>query len=273
MAGDRLAERGAAGILYISTQPGLFFAPVAMLIYVPAEQYAAVLDAVAGEALAEARLERPPVDAFAVARTLGITVAEDVHQSSRGRYVRLRVKGRRPRPTILLRPDPRRERRHWALAHEIGEHLAHRVYRLLDLEPGETSAGSREAVANQLAGRLLVPTVWYREDALEFDWNLTRLKKRYATASHELLARRMLDLPPPVIVTIVDDGQLYFRRSNVPGRVPPLTATEKTCRRDAHRQGRTVAARCGAARVQAWPIHEPGWKREILRTEVDLVPW
>ena len=65
MAGDRLAERGAAGILYISTQPGLFFAPVAMLIYVPAEQYAAVLDAVAGEALAEARLERPPVDAFA----------------------------------------------------------------------------------------------------------------------------------------------------------------------------------------------------------------
>lgn len=57
MAGDRLAERGAAGILYISTQPGLFFAPVAMLIYVPAEQYAAVLDAVAGEVLAEARLD------------------------------------------------------------------------------------------------------------------------------------------------------------------------------------------------------------------------
>ncbi len=244
-----------------------------MLIHVPAEQYAAVLDAVAGEVLAAAKMDRPPVDAFAVARTLGITVAEDVHQSSRGRYVRLRVKGRRPRPTILLRPDPRPERRHWALAHEIGEHLAHRVYRLLNIEPAETRAGSREAVANQLAGRLLVPTGWYREDALKFDWELTRLKTRYSTASHELLARRMLDLPPPVIVTIVDDGRLYFRRSNVPGCVPPLTDTEKSCRRDAHRQGRSVAARSGAARVQAWPIHEPGWKREILRTEVDLVPW
>lgn len=244
-----------------------------MLIHVPTEEYAAVLDTIAAEVLEEAKVDCPPVDAFAVARILGITVAEDARQSGRARYVRLRTKGRRPQPTILLRPDPRPERRHWALAHEIGEHLAHRVYRLLGAEPMEARAGSREVVANQLAGRLLVPSDWYREDALDLDWDLPRLKARYSTASHELLARRMLDLPPPVIVTIVDDGRLYFRRSNVPGRVPPLGEAEKSCRRDAHRHGRSVAVGLGVSRVQAWPIHEPGWKREILRTEVDLNLW
>ena len=96
-----------------------------MLIHVPAEQYAAVLDAVAGEVLAAAKMDRPPVDAFAVARTLGITVAEDVHQSSRGRYVRLRVKGRRgrrsscapiPGPSGAIGPWPTRSANTWRTA-------------------------------------------------------------------------------------------------------------------------------------------------------------
>ena len=26
----------------------------------------------------------------------------------------------------------------------------------------------------------------------------------------------------------------------------------------------------GTQTIQGWPVHEPGWKREILRTEVEL---
>ena len=41
------------------------------------------------------------------------------------------------RATILLRPEPRHERRHWAVAHEIGEHVAHRVFAGWGADPRE----------------------------------------------------------------------------------------------------------------------------------------
>ena len=40
------------------------------------------------------------------------------------------------------------------------------------------------------------------------------LKKRYCTASHEVLAWRFLDLPSPAILTIIDNDHIYRRRSN-----------------------------------------------------------
>ena len=130
------------------------------------EEIAAALDTVAMQSLVEGGLARPPVNAFRIARALGITVATDDRQQGRARYVRL--SGRptaRPRATILLQSDPRAERRQWALAHEIGEHVAHRVFAALGVDPCETVAGAREVVANHLAGRLLLPTPWFAADA------------------------------------------------------------------------------------------------------------
>ncbi len=241
-----------------------------MLAELTHEDLSAALDDVAMDLLTEAGVEHPPVDALAVAGALGITVAMDDRQSGRARYVRLcSHRPENPRPTILLQPDPRRERRHWAVAHELGEHAACRVFAGLGVDPRETSPGARETVANHLAGRLLLPTAWFAADARDSDWDLLELKGRYATASHELIARRMLECRPPVIITIFDHRSQTFRRSNLPGRVPPPTSAEMSCWQTVHGGNRPHQTEDGPRTVQGWPVHEDGWKREILRAEVD----
>jgi len=242
-----------------------------MLSEITPQDFSASMDAVAMEVLDEAGIDGPPVDAVTIARRLGITIARDDRQRGRARYVRLRdARGREPRPTILLRPEPRWERRHWAVAHEIGEHVAHRVFARLSVDSRETAADARESTATHLASRILLPGPWFRVDGPACDWDLLELKSRYTTASHELIGRRMLDLQPPVIVTIFDHGRVYFRQSNVFGRVPPPSSGEMACWRTVHSRGDPHQSSDGLRTVQAWPVHEPGWKREILRAEVEL---
>ncbi|MGA2032650.1 MAG: ImmA/IrrE family metallo-endopeptidase [Thermoguttaceae bacterium] len=240
-----------------------------MLSEYTCEELAAGLDAVVSEILAEAGVDRPPVDAFEVARQLGIAVALDDQQAGRARYVRLggRRSGRMS-PTILLRPDVRPERQQWAVAHEIGEHAAYRVFDTWGVDPRTTSPGAREDVANQLAGRLLLPTDWFTADAAGCDWDLAVLKVRYASASNELIARRMLECGPAVLVTIFDQGKIYFRRSNLPGRTPGLSPGEGQCQRVVHECNCAHRVSEGLCRIQGWPVHEPDWKREILRMEL-----
>jgi len=243
-----------------------------MLAELAREEISAALDTVAGDVLAEVGLRGPPVDAFAVARSLGISVAMDDGQPGRARYVRLgghRSAG--PRAAILVNPDPRSEREHWAVAHEIGEHVAHRVFSMLGVDPRETFPNAREAVANQLAGRLLLPAEWFTADAADCDWDLIELKSRYRTASHEQIARRMLQCTPAVIVTIFDHGEVTLRRSNLPGRVPVASRLEMQCWRAVHHSGRAQRTYDGHRTIRGWPVHEPGWKREILRTEVEEI--
>jgi len=235
-----------------------------------AEEFGATLDHVAAEVLAESHITGPPVDAFRLAGDLKICVAMDDRQPVRARFVRLRgTRGRPARGTILLRPEPRPERRQWAVAHEIGEHLAHRVFDVLSIDPRLAAPRAREMVANYLAGRLLVPGAWLADDGAACGWDLLRLKARYRTASHEMLARRMLDMRPPVIVTIFDREAIYFRAGNLPSEVPPPAPAEWDCYRAVHRDGRPCQCNGGCLTVRGWPVHEEGWKREILRTAVE----
>ena len=241
-----------------------------MLPELTREEVSIALDTLAMEVLTMAGVQRPPVDTLAVARALGIRVALDDRQQGRARCVRLGgYRGKPSRPTILLQPDPRNERRHWAIAHEIGEHVAHRAFAALGVDPREVTPDHREATANHLAGRLLLPAVWFAEDATACGWDLIELKRRYATASHELIARRMLDLPPPVIITIYDQNRLTLRRGNLPGRVPLPSDVERHCRQSVHDRNRPEHRDDGPRAVQGWPVHEDGWRREILRTEVE----
>ncbi len=244
-----------------------------MLAEIAAEELSGCLDEVAAEVIEAADVAEPPVDTLLVADALGITVARDDRQQCRARFVRLRSGGRgRERPTIFLRPEPRLERRYWAIAHEIGEHSAYRVFGKLGIDAREVDPRMREDVANHLAGRILLPVQWFAADGPDCGWDLAELKSRYRSASHELIARRMLEMQPPVIVTIFDNGELYFRRANLPGTVPGPSTVELTCRREANRHDEPQQAADGPNSVQAWPIHEDGWKREILRTEVDIEP-
>lgn len=239
-----------------------------MLAEIAAEELAAALDEQVAATLADAAVAGPPVDARAVAAALEIAVGEDDRQPGRARIV-TRPAGMRPRAMILVRPDPRDERRHWATAHEIGEHLAHQVFARLGIDARECPPRAREQVANALANRLLLPRDWFLADAAACHWSLPELKRAYATASHELIARRMLDFSPPVIVTVLDHGRITWRRANVPGRVPPLSPLERRCWAIAH-EGTASEASDAAQAVAAWPVHEPGWRREILRTAIDV---
>ena len=101
------------------------------------------------------------------------------------------------------------------------------MFRSLSVDPREAPPAARETVANQLAARILLPRGEFGCDARACDWNLLELKQRYVTASHELIARRMLDFTPAVIITIFDQGRRTFRRGNLPFRALPWDTSSK----------------------------------------------
>ncbi len=232
------------------------------------EEFSAALDAVAWDTLCAGGVTGPPVDGMALAQRLGLLIAWDDSQAGRARLVRLGGSRGAAQGAILIRRQPRPEREQWSVAHEIGERVAHEVFARLGTDPRCAAPGSREQVANALAGRLLLPAPWFAESAAACQWDLAELKRIFPTASHELIARRMLDFAPPVIISVYDQGELRFRRSNVPGRAPPPGAEEQRCQRMAHEVNEPQTWRGESHSVRAWPIHEANWRREILRAEL-----
>jgi len=239
-----------------------------MLPELTQDEFSAALDAVAASVIAVLGDVGPPIDALELAKALNLAVAWDTEQQGRARMVRLRGFGKATaQGSILLRPDPRRERLQWAVAHEIGEDCAVQVFDHLGVDPREAPGSARESVANQLGGRLLLPRDLFGAAGRDCNWDLPTLKSQFGTASHELIALRMLDFPPRVVITIFDQGRRTFRRGNLPSRAPALTAPEMAARIAANETGQLAIESNAACSVQAWPIHEPEWKREILRAE------
>jgi Zn-dependent peptidase ImmA (M78 family) len=243
-----------------------------MFTEIPGEQLRATLERTAHDVLVAAEVTAPPVDAFELASRLGMIVAREEGSRQRARFVHFGGGAARGRAAILIADDPRVERRHWAVAHEIGEAHAYRVFAELGVDPLHAASSAREAIANHLASCLLLPHDWFAAEGKALVWDLARLKEQFATASHELIARRMLEMPPPVIITLFDQNKQQWRRSNV-GRPAPLSAAEGAARRAAFELGEAV--RCepielpeGVVDVRAWAIHETEWNREIVRTEL-----
>jgi Zn-dependent peptidase ImmA (M78 family) len=244
-----------------------------MITDYPSEQVSAAIDSVASEVLAEASVTKPPIDAFCIAERLGLAVLRDGQAGVRARFVRFAGESTASRPTIYVADDPRAERRQWAVAHEIGEHCAHRVFENLGLAPLEAPPAAREEIANLLAGRVLLPRDWFFAAGAAAEWDLLDLKARFVNASHEIVARRMLEMPVPVIITLWDQQRMQWRRGNLPARTPPLTLAERDVWQAAH--SLRQPARCnssdlpdGIDDIRAWPIHEPEWRREIVRTQL-----
>jgi hypothetical protein len=245
-----------------------------MLSEIPEEEFAAALDSCAAEALWEAGVDSPPVDAIEVAEGLGLVVARDYAMPCRGRFVRLAAcdGDGSGQGTIVVGVAERPEREQWAVAHEIGESIAYRVFERLGVDFDEALPSARELVANRLASALLLPRRWFAVDGRELGWDLLELKERYDTASHELIARRMLEMRPPIVITVCDNGRVHWRRSNVSARPPELLSEETSVWRDVHQTGlpafETLNAETGLESVHCWPVHEPGWKREIIRSAI-----
>jgi Zn-dependent peptidase ImmA (M78 family) len=173
------------------------------------------------------------------------------------------------RKQIYLRPEPTEERHQWTVAHEIGEHLKVSLLQRLGIAPAQTRPMMGESLANVFAYRLLVPGCWFAEDASAADYDVLELKRRYRTASHEVIAWRFLDLPEPCIISILDNDHLSRRRSNAWRVRRQLEPAEQECQRHVHRHGQPHVIRENGWTVQGWPIHQADWKREILRSVVD----
>ncbi|QDU90073.1 hypothetical protein Pla175_34730 [Pirellulimonas nuda] len=253
-----------------------------MLADIPFEEWQDAIERCASDLLWEAGIDEPPVDAFLAADRLGLIVADDgapdgqhgwgdgVH---RARLVRLADDSACGGVAVIaLSPEARPERRHFAVAHEIGEAFAWRVFGQLALESYAVRPDARERVANELAGCLLAPRRWLAGDSELLDDDLADLKRRYATASWELLARRtLLVARAPVVVTVFDHGRVTWRRSSLPGLRPPLSEIESDSQQRTHRLSEPSQWSKGGgplARVRCWPVHEPGWRREVMRTEL-----
>jgi hypothetical protein len=245
-----------------------------MLQELTREELSAALDRMVSEILWEAGIIGPPVDALLVARRLGLVAAADVQAVQRGRFVRMAAGAESmTTSTMMLSAEKRPERRQWAVAHEIGEWAAGRIAGHLGVDAAEVDGAFRECWSNAFASALLLPRRWFLPDGRNLDWDLLALKARYPTASHELIARRMLDMPAPAIVTLFDHGRRMWRRATDGLRVPPMLLAEETCQRQVHLRGKPmeVDSDCdgaGRVRVRCWPVHERGWRREIMRAEL-----
>ena len=229
------------------------------------EEVCATVDRVVEQLLEQAGLAEPPVDAIALAqRHLDMVVSLDRRQPQRGRAQR--SGGRKQ---IYLRPEPTEERHQWTVAHEIGEHLKASLLERLGIAPGQTPALAGESLANLFAHRLLVPTRWLTADAPALDYDVVELKRRYRTASHEVVAWRLLDLPEPSIITIVDNGRVSRRRSNSWSVTRRLASPELECQEYVSYHSRAHRVCRDGWTVWAWAVHQADWKREVLRSVVD----
>ncbi|QDS98621.1 ImmA/IrrE family metallo-endopeptidase [Adhaeretor mobilis] len=250
-----------------------------MLPEIHHEQLTEAIEQIVRETLAFADVVGPPIDAFVVAQRLGLTILRDNSAASRARMVEVGPAATLSRDgssqgVILLADDPRPERRQWAVAHEIGEHLAVEVFEQLAADPADALPAARESLANRLATSLLLPLQWYRHDGSAHDWELLELKKLYYTASHELIARRMLDMSAAVMISVFDQGELTWRRGNRVGVPCELLRAEVEAQAMCHNRGKTIRVESSCLpdeleSVRAWPVFEDSWRRVIIRTELN----
>lgn len=211
------------------------------------------------ELLQQAELEGPPVNALLLARRhLNLILCIDRREAKRGRK-----DAGSARPLSV-------EGQQWVAAHEIGRHFKADILQHLGIEPDQARALSGESLANLFATHLLVPTRWFREEAPAMEYDLLRLKERYRTTSHEVLAWRLLDLSEPCVVAIVDDDHVTKRRSNALRVNRQLSEAEQECQQLVSREGTPQVVSRDGWTTQGWPVEREDGKREILRSVVEL---
>jgi Zn-dependent peptidase ImmA (M78 family) len=170
---------------------------------------------------------------------------------------------------IHLPADASVETQQWTAAHAIGKHLEANLQQRIGLDPKESRGLKGESLANLFAGRLLVPTRWLAEESQNTGHDLFALKERFASASHEVIAWRLLDLPEPCIITVMDNDRVERRRSNAWWINRELSVPEKRCRQQMQDAGGPCEYREDGWTVQGWPLPGGDGKREVLRSVVE----
>ncbi len=220
------------------------------------EEVLNIIDSRVHELLIAAGCGHPPVDTLELAER-HLKVALDS----------LRPPRAAPGHRIDLRREANEEKRQAFVALAIADLLRPDLLQHLDVTPTELRSMTGESLTGLFAARLLVPTIWFTTDAPALDFDLPDLKGRYRTATHELLAWRMLDLTSPCVITLVDHGKVSRRRSNAWRVTRTLTAVEKECQAFVHRYSRPKLMQREGWTVQGWPVHHTGGaRREVLRS-------
>jgi predicted transcriptional regulator len=234
------------------------------------EEVHQAVDRMVEELLAAAGVTEPPVDALALAqRHLGMSVCVGARPPAPAPGPRRRPAGGRQQ--VVLEPGQSAERHQWAVAQAIGAHFKGDLLRRLGVSPEPTRGLMGVSLADLFAEHLLAPTDWFAGDARTLGHDLLDLKARYPTASHEVLAWRLLDLPEPCIITVVDNDHVHRRRSNAFPVRKELETVERACQRYVNQYSRPRVMREDGWTVQGWPVHRPDWKREVLRSVVEEV--
>ena len=208
-------------------------------------------DAVAGRIVEAVDWRNEPIDCLRLARRLGVEVAYDNRQAGRGRIVQLGGGVAPTAESILLRPEPRPERVQWAVAHELGEKFACDVFLALGVDPREAPArrdGRQPVGRTDFAAQRAV-----RQRCPSLRLGSVPAQGRWSTASHELVARRMLDFEPWIVITVFDNGRPTFRGANRYRRKPPLEPGEIQCRNLVDRSG------------EAQTVDEPTYRVQVGR--------
>jgi hypothetical protein len=246
----------------------IFLPEVAMLDEMLQRELDRAIDEHVSNLLNAVGMTQPPVDAVQIAAACNCTVAIDRRQHNRGRCVRLPGGAA---ATIVVRPEPRHERTQWSVAHELGESHLGQLLRAAAMDERELTSCQREWIANRFANRLLLPTDWFMHAGQRCAWDLFQLKTLFTTASHELIARRNLDAPTSILITVIDHGQIHWRSGNQPNVPRGLLPDERTAWQQAHQSGRVVNVDGQWGQVRAWPVHETGWRREIVRVDLESI--
>lgn len=219
------------------------------------------------ELLQRAGIDEPPIDPFEVARHAGHETQFDASLGQRG-DVRWHGDG----AVLMVRPEAptvcaASERECFACAHEVAEAgAAAEALRRAGVE--SVSSELREWTCNLFAGALLAPAEWFRSEYHACDGDLRWLKSVFATASHEVLARRFLTWETPTVITVLDNGRVTSRAGNC--EYSPLTPAELAAIEQSAVDGRhDVDTVSGGFRIQVWPVDTDGWRREIVRLTVD----
>jgi hypothetical protein len=151
-------------------------------------------------------------------------------------------------------------------ARAVADHLRADLFRSLGFVEGTGPGLTGASLSNLFAQRLLIPTAWFGPLARQAGYDLFELKRSFSTASHELLANRLLELDEPCIITVIDNGEIVRRRSNT-GPVPrELVPAEEHCLQDVHEYSRPQVVSEDGWTVQGWPVHQLDFRREVLRS-------
>ncbi len=201
------------------------------------------------------QVKSPPVDPNKIAKKTGFVYTEMDIAGRRGQA--WQSKGRK---YIDVDKNSRAERKNFTLAHEILEH---------ELPKEIIDKRERHKIALFGAPYLLMPTTWFAPACQQTSFDISKLKKIFATVSYEAIALRTLNFSEAVI-TVYDNGKVTNRQSSCSFFVSKrLTDEEKQVINEVLKTGKFSQRILDAGEIRAYPVFEGKFKRVILRTVFD----